>query len=102
MVQIGLIFAGFAASTFVAGWASDEASGRLELVLTTPLARWRWAIASGLGVLAAIALMTGSCALAIGAGVALDGNDPTTRCWARSCWACMRLRWLASVSRLVV
>jgi ABC-2 type transport system permease protein len=76
VVQIGLIFAGFAASTLVGGWAADESSGRLELLLTTPLARARWAVSSGLGVLAAVAVMTVLFALATGAGVALSGSDP--------------------------
>ncbi|MBI3964421.1 MAG: hypothetical protein HY329_02210, partial [Chloroflexi bacterium] len=78
LLQIGFIFAGFAASTLVGGWASDESSGRLELLLTTPLARARWVISSGLGMLAAIAVMTAVLALAVGAGVALSGNDPLT------------------------
>jgi putative exporter of polyketide antibiotics len=39
-VQLGFIVVGFAAATLVAGWASDETSGRLEMLLATPLARW--------------------------------------------------------------
>ena len=50
-VQFGLILAGLAAATFVAGWASDETSGRLEMVLATPLSRMRWALAGGAGML---------------------------------------------------
>ena len=53
-VVFGMILAGFAAATLVSGWASDEVSGRLDSLLSTPLSRGRWAIAGGLGVYAAI------------------------------------------------
>jgi ABC-2 type transport system permease protein len=74
-VEFGFILAGFAAATFVAGWASDETSGRLEMLLTTPMARARWAIAGGLGVFAAIALFTALLATGIGLGAAIGGGD---------------------------
>jgi ABC-2 type transport system permease protein len=77
-VEFGFILAGFAAATIVAGWASDETSGRLEMLLTTPLARARWAIAGGLGVFAAIALFTALLAVGIGLGVAIGGGDVAT------------------------
>lgn len=41
-VELGVILAGLAAATFVSGWASDETSGRLEMLLATPLQRLRW------------------------------------------------------------
>jgi ABC-2 type transport system permease protein len=77
-VEFGFILAGFAAATFVAGWASDETSGRLEMLLTTPMARARWAIAGGLGVFAAIALFTALLATGIGLGAAIGGGDVGT------------------------
>jgi ABC-type transport system involved in multi-copper enzyme maturation permease subunit len=77
-VELGFIFAGFAASTLVSGWASDESSGRLELLLTAPLARARWAISTGLGVMAAIAVMTAVIALGIGIGAETAGSDVLT------------------------
>jgi ABC-2 type transport system permease protein len=77
-VELGFILVGFAAATLVAGWASDESSGRLELLLTAPLARARWAISTGLGVMAAIALLTAVVALGIGTGAAMAGSDATT------------------------
>ena len=40
-VELGFIVVGFAAATLVGGWASDETSGRLELVLASPLDRRR-------------------------------------------------------------
>jgi ABC-2 type transport system permease protein len=73
-VTFGFILAGFAAATIVSGWASDEGSGRLELLLTTPLARSRWAVAGGVGVMFAIAIFTGILALAVGAGVVIGGG----------------------------
>ncbi len=53
-VEIGLIVVGLSAATYVSRWASDEGSGRLELLLTTPLERARWALAGGVGALVAV------------------------------------------------
>lgn len=72
------IFAGLAAAMLVAGWAADERSGRLEMLLTTPLARARWAVASGAAVYLAIVAMTVVFALAIGIGVAAAGGEVAT------------------------
>jgi ABC-2 type transport system permease protein len=77
-VFFGFILVGFAASTLVAGWASDEESGRLELLLTSPTGRGRWGIASGVGMMGAIAVMTAVMALAIGAGAVIGGGDVLT------------------------
>ncbi len=78
LIQLEFIAAGFAAATLVAGWASDESSGRLEMLLATPLARSRWAILSGLGVYLAIAVMTAILAVAIGSGAAVAGSEAVT------------------------
>jgi ABC-2 type transport system permease protein len=78
LVQLEFIVVGFAASTLVAGWASDEASGRLEMLLATPLARGSWAMRSGIGVFLAIALMTVVLAVAVGIGAVLAGSDAVT------------------------
>ena len=77
-VVFGFILAGFAAATLVAGWASDEASGRLDSLLTTPLARGRWATAGGLGVYLAIGAFSAVIALGIAAGAAIGGGDVLT------------------------
>lgn len=77
-VSFGFILIGFAASTLVGGWASDESSGRLEMLLAAPVQRARWAISSGLGVLAAVAVMTALVALGVGIGAATVGGDFTT------------------------
>lgn len=78
LVQLEFIVAGFAAATLVAGWASDEASGRLEMLLATPLGRGPWVIRSGLGVYAGIALMTALIALGVGLGAMMAGSDAVT------------------------
>lgn len=78
MVQLLFIAAGFAAVGLVSGWATDETSGRLEMVLASPLSRARWAIRSGLGVYAAITVMTLLTALAVGVGAATAGGGVVT------------------------
>jgi ABC-2 type transport system permease protein len=78
LISLAFIVVGFAASTLVSGWASDESSGRLEMLLSTPLARSRWAISSGLGVYGAIVVMTVIMAVAIGIGAMSAGSDAIT------------------------
>lgn len=75
-VDMGLLLVGLAAATFVAGWASDESNGRFELLLTTPLTRVRWALASGVGVWLAIGVTVGLVAIALAIGVGATGDDP--------------------------
>jgi ABC-2 type transport system permease protein len=75
-VDFGLIVIGIAAATLVAGWASDESSGRLEVLLSTPLTRAKWVLHSGLGVFLAIAVIVTFVAAAAGLGAASVGNDP--------------------------
>ena len=77
-VEFGVLLSGFAAATLVSGWASDESSGRLEMLLTTPMARARWAVAGGFGVMGAIVVMTALFAVGIGFGVALAGGSDAT------------------------
>lgn len=74
-VDLGLVLAGLAAATFVAGRSADETGGRLELLLATPLTRIRWAIASGIGVWLAVAVAIALLAASIGIGVALTGSE---------------------------
>ncbi len=78
IVQILYIIAGFAAATLIAGWASDETSGRLEMLLTTPLRRFPWAVRSAAGVLLAILAMTVVVALGVGIGAVAAGSDALT------------------------
>jgi polyether ionophore transport system permease protein len=76
--EMGFVLVGLAAAALVAGRSSDETSGRLELQLTTPLTRVRWAIGSAVAVLLAIGVITAMLGGSIAAGVALGGDDPTT------------------------
>ncbi len=77
-VEIGLIVVGFAAAMLVGGWASDEPSGRLETLLSTPLSRSGWVISGGIGLFAAIVVMTAVLALAVGLGAVVAGSDAVT------------------------
>lgn len=77
-VDFGFVLIGLVAATLVAGRASDETSGRLELQLTTPLSRARWALASGAAVGVAVAVVTAILALSVAAGVAWAGDEPLT------------------------
>jgi ABC-2 type transport system permease protein len=77
-VELGVIFAGLAAATFVSGWASDETSGRLEMLLATPLERVRWALAGGVGMLVNVAVFVALSTLGIAIGVATTGSDLVT------------------------
>jgi ABC-2 type transport system permease protein len=74
-LQLLLIAAGFAAATLVSKWASDETDGRLELVLTTPMARARWVLAGGIAALAAVLLITVLFAVLTGLGAVSGGLD---------------------------
>jgi ABC-2 type transport system permease protein len=77
-VEFGLILAGLAAASLVSGWASDETSGRLELLLATPLARVRWVLAGGVGILVGIVVFNVLAMVGIGIGAALAGGDVWT------------------------
>ena len=72
-VELLFIAAGFAGATFVARWASDEADGRLEMALTTPLARARWVLAGGAAALMAVVVATVLFAVGIAIGSAIGG-----------------------------
>ena len=74
-VQFGLILAGLAAATLVGAWASDETSGRLEMLLATPFARARWAISGGLAILGQILVLTVIAAIGIAIGTSMIGGD---------------------------
>lgn len=77
-VTFGFVLAGFAAATLVNGWASDEADGRLEMLLSAPMSRARWTIMGGLGLYAAIAVFTALLMLGIGVGSLIAGGDVLT------------------------
>jgi ABC-2 type transport system permease protein len=77
-VDLGLIMAGFAAAVLVSGWASDEGSGRLEVLLASPLARKWWAASGAIGVYLAIGVMTLVLAVAVGIGALVAGSEALT------------------------
>jgi ABC-2 type transport system permease protein len=77
-VQFGVLLAGLAGATFVAGWASDETSGRLEMVLATPLSRVRWALATGIGALINVGVFVALVAAGVALGVGSSGGEIAT------------------------
>jgi ABC-2 type transport system permease protein len=77
-VDFGMILAGLAAATLVAGWASDETSGRLEMLLAAPLGRMRWVVSGGGGILAGLAVMMVLTVAGIGIGASITGGDIVT------------------------
>ena len=77
-IQFGIILAGLAAASFVSGWASDETTGRLEMVLATPLSRSRWAIWGGIGMLISVALFVALTVAGIAIGVATTDSEIAT------------------------
>jgi len=77
-LEFGLALAGLAAATLVSGWASDEISGRLELLLATPLARRRWVVAGGFGVFVDILVITAIAMIGIAIGATITGGDIAT------------------------
>jgi ABC-2 type transport system permease protein len=77
-VDFGLVLVGLAAATLVAERMGDETAGRLELQLTTPLTRARWALASGAGVWLGLAVVVACLALAVVVGVTAAGGEAVT------------------------
>ncbi len=73
--DFGFVLVGLAAATFVGEWASDETSGRLELLLSTPLTRARSAICAGLAASLAMAVTVALLAAALAAGVVIAEGD---------------------------
>jgi ABC-2 type transport system permease protein len=77
-ITFGYILAGFAASTLVNGWASEETSGRLEVLLSAPMSRVQWVVRSGLGLFLAVGLFTVLLMAGIALGSVAAGGDATT------------------------
>ena len=76
--SFGSLLAGLAAATLVSGWASDEGERRLDIVLAAPLGRGRWAIASGLGVMAGLVVTMAVIGGLVAIGALMQGSDPVT------------------------
>jgi ABC-2 type transport system permease protein len=77
-ITFGYILAGFAASTLVNGWASEETSGRLEVLLSAPMTRVQWVVRSGLGLFIAVGLFTVLLMAGIALGSIAAGGDVAT------------------------
>ena len=77
-VDFGMILAGLAAATLVAGWASDETSGRLEMLLAAPLARTRWVVSGAWGILGGVGVFMAVTVAGIGIGASITGGDIVT------------------------
>jgi ABC-2 type transport system permease protein len=75
---LGSLLLGLGAAALVSGWASEETERRLEVVLSAPISRFRWALRSGLGVMAAVALQAAVLAVAIGLATLMVGGDVST------------------------
>lgn len=71
-----LLFAGLGVAVLVSGWASDERERRLDVVLAGPISRARWVLASGAGLLAAVAVMTLIIGGLVALGAMIEGDDP--------------------------
>lgn len=76
-VDFGLPLMALAGATFVNGLASEEQGRRLDFLLSTPVSRARWLVASGAGLYASIALLTLVVALVTALGAVQDNSDPT-------------------------
>lgn len=76
--SFGSFILGLAGASFLAGWAGDEGRRRLEVVLSTPQSRASWALRSGLGVLAAIWVVTIVIVVLIGVAIGSQGGDVLT------------------------
>jgi ABC-2 type transport system permease protein len=65
-----------AAALAAGGWSSDETDLRLETILAAPISRFGWVVRSGLGMLAALAVMALVLAALVALGAIVAGGDP--------------------------
>lgn len=72
------LLGGLGAASLVGGWSGDEVRRRLDLVLSAPVARRRWALATGLALLVAVAVLAATVAALIALAVASAGGDAVT------------------------
>jgi ABC-2 type transport system permease protein len=75
-LSFALLMLGLVAVVLVSGWTSDERDKRLDLVLSAPIRRRTWALRSGFGAQAALAVTVVIVALMLALGAALDGSEP--------------------------
>ena len=77
-VQLGTLLGGAAAAALVGGWASDESEGRLEMLLTAPVARFRWMIETGLATYLAVGVTAIVVGIATSIAIATSGGEVFT------------------------
>ncbi len=75
---LAYVIAGLGAATLVAGWASEERNRQLEMLITTPMTRVKWAVTGGIGIFGSILVMTALAAAGIAVGVVVAGGDVLT------------------------
>lgn len=76
--EFGLVLAGLSAASLVRRWGSDETTGRLELLLASPLARRRWFFGGGLAVLGGTAVIVILAGVGITIGALIAGGEVVT------------------------
>jgi ABC-2 type transport system permease protein len=74
-VQLGTLLGGAAAAALVGGWGSDESEGRLEMLLTSPVARFRWMVEAGIGTYLAIVVVSLIVGIVTALAIAATGGD---------------------------
>ena len=77
-IEFGLVLAGLAAAGLVGGWASDERTGRDEMLLAAPLQRSRWPLSGAVAVLVAIGVIVVLTAIGIAIGTLSAGGEVAT------------------------
>jgi ABC-2 type transport system permease protein len=77
-VELFYIAAGFAATTLVSKWASDETGGRLEEILTTPMTRTRWLVTGAIAAFLGVAVISVLFALGVAGGAVSGGATAGT------------------------
>ncbi len=86
-VEFGFLLAGLAAASFVGVWAADEMERRMDVVLSAPLGRARWAMSGLAAAFVAIGLTTALLAVAIAAGGLAAGADIAPQVFATAALA---------------
>ncbi|MDP9794425.1 ABC-2 type transport system permease protein [Catenuloplanes nepalensis] len=74
VMQLLFVLAGFAAVNLLGGWGADEDTGRMEMLLATPVTRAGLILRGGLGLLGAVAVVTALAAAGVAAGAFASGN----------------------------
>jgi ABC-2 type transport system permease protein len=77
-VQLGTLLGGAAAAALIGGWASDESEGRLEMLLTAPIARFRWMVETGLATYLAVVVTAVVVGIATAIAIATSGGGVLT------------------------